>query len=106
MVQMEGDDGSHRPQLSLPRHTTRYWEAGPVDGALMIFLYGWPEIGLRWRAQIKAFASEGWRCTAAEMRGYGCPSAPIDAEAYALNEIVDDRLEGSVANFAADGVPV
>jgi pimeloyl-ACP methyl ester carboxylesterase len=59
----------------------------------MIFLYGWPEIGLRWRAQIKAFASEGWRCTAAEMRGYGCSSAPIDSEASALNEIVDDRLE-------------
>jgi hypothetical protein len=28
MVQMEGDDESNRPQLSLPHHTTRYWEAG------------------------------------------------------------------------------
>ena len=25
-----------------PRHTTHYWEAGPADGPLMIFLHGWP----------------------------------------------------------------
>jgi pimeloyl-ACP methyl ester carboxylesterase len=76
-----------------PRHTTCYWEAGPVDGPLIIFLHGWPEIGLMWRAQIEAFASEGWRCIAPEMRGYGGSSAPTASEAYALNEIVDDMVE-------------
>lgn len=44
------------------RHATRYWETGPVDGPLMIFLHGWPEIALVWRAQVEAFASEGWHC--------------------------------------------
>jgi pimeloyl-ACP methyl ester carboxylesterase len=75
------------------RHTTRYWQAGPVDGPLMIFLHGWPEIGLMWRAQIEAFASEGWHCVAPDMRGYGGSSAPTDSEAYTLNEIVDDMVE-------------
>jgi pimeloyl-ACP methyl ester carboxylesterase len=89
---------SQRPNLtqctfSSPRHTTRYWEAGPADGPLMIFLHGWPQIGLMWRAQIEAFASEGWRCVAPDMRGYGGSSAPAAHEAYALKEIVEDIVE-------------
>lgn len=79
--------------FSSPRHTTRYWEAGPVDGPLMIFVHGWPEIGLMWRAQVEAFASEGWHCVAPDMRGYGGSSAPAPSEAYALTEIVDDMVE-------------
>jgi pimeloyl-ACP methyl ester carboxylesterase len=79
--------------FSSPRHTTRYWEGGPVDGPVMIFLHGWPEIGLMWRAHIEAFASEGWRCVAPDMRGYGGSSAPTGSEAYALKEIVEDMVE-------------
>jgi pimeloyl-ACP methyl ester carboxylesterase len=66
--------------FSSPRHTTHYWQAGPAGGPLMIFLHGWPEIGLVWRAQMEAFAAEGWHCIAPDMR------------AYALKEIVDDMV--------------
>ncbi|HEX4065262.1 MAG TPA: alpha/beta hydrolase [Acidobacteriaceae bacterium] len=59
----------------------------------MIFVHGWPEIGLMWRAQVEAFASEGWHCVAPDMRGYGDSSAPGNAEAYALREIVQDMVE-------------
>src|ERR1700753_2530025 len=76
-----------------PRHTTRYWEAGPGEGPLMVFVRGWPEIGLMWRAQMEAFAAEGWRCVAPDMRGYGGSSAPPGSEAYALSEIVEDMVE-------------
>jgi pimeloyl-ACP methyl ester carboxylesterase len=79
--------------FSSPRHTTRYWEAGPADGPLIIFLHGWPEIGLMWRAHMEAFASEGFRCVAPDMRGYGGSSAPAQSEAYTLKEIVDDMVE-------------
>jgi pimeloyl-ACP methyl ester carboxylesterase len=58
----------------------------------MIFFHGWPGIGLVWRAQVKAFATEGWHCIAPDMRGYGS-SAPSAPEAYALKEIVDDMVE-------------
>jgi pimeloyl-ACP methyl ester carboxylesterase len=75
------------------RHITHFWEAGPADGPLMIFLHGWPGIGLIWRAQIEAFASEGRHCVAPDMRGYGGASAPTDPAAYALSEIVDDMVE-------------
>ena len=86
---------SHSPTHTFrsPRHTTHYWEAGLADGPLMFFLHGWPEIGLVWRAQIEAFASEGWHCIAPDMRGYGGSSAPSASEAYALKEIVDDMVE-------------
>jgi pimeloyl-ACP methyl ester carboxylesterase len=76
-----------------PRHTTHYWEAGPADGPLIIFLHGWPQIGLMWRAQIEAFAAEGWRCVAPDMRGYGSSSAPTASNAYALEELVGDMVE-------------
>jgi pimeloyl-ACP methyl ester carboxylesterase len=75
------------------RHTTRYLEAGPADGPLMIFLHGWPQIGLMWLSQLEAFASEGWHCVAPDMRGYGGSSAPTAPEAYTLSEIVQDMVE-------------
>jgi pimeloyl-ACP methyl ester carboxylesterase len=59
----------------------------------MIFLHGWPEIGLMWRAQMEAFASDGWNCIAPDMRGYGGSSSPTPSDAYALKEIVDDMVE-------------
>lgn len=31
------------------RHRTTWIEAGPKQGPLMIFLHGWPELGLVWR---------------------------------------------------------
>jgi len=46
-----------------------------------------------WRAQVEAFATEGWHCIAPDMRGYGGSSAPSASEAYALKEIVDDMVE-------------
>src|ERR1700761_2098623 len=76
-----------------PRHTTHYWEAGPADGPLMIFLHGWPGIGLMWRAQMEAFARQGWRCIAPDMRGYGASSKPRQYPAYAQAEIVEDMVE-------------
>jgi pimeloyl-ACP methyl ester carboxylesterase len=79
--------------FSSPRHTTRYWEAGPVSGPLILFLHGWPGIGLIWRAQMEAFASEGWHCVAPDMRGYGGSSAPTTPDAYSLRDIVGDMVE-------------
>jgi pimeloyl-ACP methyl ester carboxylesterase len=75
------------------RHTTAYWDAGPADGPLVIFVHGWPEIGLMWRAQMEAFAADGWHCIAPDMRGYGGSSAPTAPQAYAIREIVQDMVE-------------
>lgn len=75
------------------RVTTHYWEAGPVEGPLMIFVHGWPEIGLAWRAQMETLASEGWHCVAPDLRGFGDSSVPKAKEAYAIVEVVEDLVE-------------
>ena len=79
--------------FSTPRHTTHYLEAGPANGPLMIFLHGWPELSLIWRAQAEAFAADGWRCIAPDMRGYGESSIPSLSSAYALEHVVADMAE-------------
>jgi pimeloyl-ACP methyl ester carboxylesterase len=59
----------------------------------MVFIHGWPEIGLMWRAQLEAFSAEGWHCVAPDMRGYGGSSRPAASEAYCVSEIVQDMVE-------------
>jgi pimeloyl-ACP methyl ester carboxylesterase len=59
----------------------------------MIFVHGWPSIALMWRAQLEAFAADGWRCVAPDLRGYGGSSVPDAEDAYTIEEIVTDVLE-------------
>ncbi len=79
--------------FATPRHITHYLECGPAEGPLMVFLHGWPELSLIWRAQMEAFASGGWRCIAPDMRGYGGSSAPAGIDAYTNEQIVRDMAE-------------
>ncbi len=73
-----------------PRQSTHYLECGPAQGPLMIFLHGWPGIGAMWRAQMDAFAADGWHCVAPDLRGFGRSSAPHAIDAYAIEEVVAD----------------
>jgi len=82
-----------RKTLSTPRHRTVWMEQGPASGPLMIFLHGWPELGLVWRAQLDHFAGRGWRCVAPDMRGYGGSSVPATIASYAVSELVGDMTE-------------
>src|SRR5690242_10612195 len=70
--------GMRQHILETGRHRTAYLETGPADGPLMIFLHGWPELGLVWRAQLEHFGAAGWRCVAPDMRGYGGSSVPAE----------------------------
>ena len=79
--------------IETARHRTSYEEVGPADGPLMIFLHGWPELGIIWRAQLEHFARAGYRCIAPDMRGYGGSSVPPDQAAYAVRELVTDMTE-------------
>jgi pimeloyl-ACP methyl ester carboxylesterase len=59
----------------------------------MIFIHGWPELGLVWKAQLAYFGSKGWRCIAPDMRGYGGSSVPTLTAAYSVRELVADMVE-------------
>jgi pimeloyl-ACP methyl ester carboxylesterase len=82
-----------RHGFETPRHRTSWIEAGPANGPLLIFIHGWPELGLVWRYQIEHFAAQGWRCVAPDMRGYGGSSVPTSTAAYAVRELVRDMVE-------------
>ena len=75
------------------RHTTHFLECGPGNGPLMMFLHGWPELSLIWRAQMEAFAADDWHCVAPDMRGYGGSSAPAGSDAYTNEQVVSDMIE-------------
>lgn len=79
--------------FSTPRHTTHYIECGSTSGPLMIVLHGWPSIGLMWHAQMDAFAADGWRCVAPDLRGFGGSFAPEAVDAYTTQEVVADLAE-------------
>lgn len=79
--------------FSTPRQKTHYLESGPAGAPLMIFLHGWPCISLMWRAQMDAFAADGWHCVAPDLRGYGGSSAPAANDAYAIEHVVADMAE-------------
>ena len=75
------------------RHWTSWVEAGPPDGPLMVFLHGWPEIGLLWKRQLQHFGARGWRCVVPDMRGYGDSSVPDGIASYLVEEITLDIVE-------------
>src|ERR1700749_344534 len=55
-------------QFENTRTRISWIEAGPSDGPLMMFVHGWPELGLIWRPQIEFFCARGWRCVAPDIR--------------------------------------
>ena len=73
-------------------HTTFYLAAGPVDGPLIIFLHGWPELSISWRHQLPVLAGLGFRAVAPDMRGYGRSSVYARHEDYAQALIVADMI--------------
>ncbi len=60
-------------ELSLTANGIRFHAlgAGPEDGALVLFLHGFPELSRSWRHQLPALAAAGYRAVAPDMRGYG-----------------------------------
>jgi pimeloyl-ACP methyl ester carboxylesterase len=84
-----------------PRHTSFYLSCGPADGTPIIFVHGWPELGLSWRGQLPVFGALGFHAVAPDMRGYGRSSVPSEPSAYALEEIVAD-LVGLLDHLGAE----
>ena len=90
---VDGLPGFRTGEVRTARHRTFYLESGPTSGPLMIFLHGFPELGVVWTAQMAYFAARGWHCVAPDMRGYGGSAAPGEVAAYTVREISTDMVE-------------
>ena len=75
--------------------TQQVLEAGPDDGSapLVLFIHGFPELSLSWRAQVEAFAAAGYHAVAPDMRGYGGTDKPADTSAYSILNLVGDMVD-------------
>lgn len=80
-------------QLASGEHNLFYLAAGPIDGPMIVFVHGWPELSLSWRHQLPVFAALGFRCIAPDMRGYGRSQCYTNHEDYSLQACVGDLTQ-------------
>ena len=66
------------------RHTTFYLACGAEDATPIVFLHGWPELSISWRAPAASVCRPRLSRIAPDMRGYGRSSVYPRHEDYAL----------------------
>lgn len=73
--------------------TQQVLEAGPEDGELVLLIHGFPELGISWRAQVRALAEAGYRAVAPDMRGYGGTDRPQARDDHTILHLVGDMVD-------------
>jgi len=63
------------------------------SGPLVLFIHGFPELGISWRAQVEALGEAGFHAVAPDMRGYGGTDRPEAREAYSILDLVGDMVD-------------
>src|SRR5436190_21990701 len=73
--------------------------AGPIGGALVLLLHGFPESRYSWREALPVLAAAGYRAVAPDQRGYSPGARPDPAELanYAFDKLVADAIEIAAA---------
>ncbi len=66
--------------------------AGPEGGDLVLLLHGFPQFADSWAGVMMPLATGGFRVVAVSQRGYSPEARPLEVEAYALREFVEDVL--------------
>jgi pimeloyl-ACP methyl ester carboxylesterase len=66
--------------------------SGPVDGAPVLFIHGWPDSHRLWRHQVAALSEAGFRTIAPDLRGFGDSDKPADVAAYRVAHTVADMI--------------
>ena len=59
-------------------------------GRAVVFLHGFPDLGMSWRHQARAIADAGFLAVCPDLRGYGASDRPARVGDYALTKISDD----------------
>lgn len=94
--------GTIQRDVALPTGVRlRTYRRGPTDAPTILFLHGFPELALSWRAQLEALGDD-FHTVAVDMRGFGGSSKPRHRRAYRLDllradiESLIDELGGNV----------
>lgn len=69
-----------------------YYEDGPADGPVVLFVHGFPELAYSWRHQVPAVAAAGYRAIAIDVRGYGRSGKPARIDEYRTVRHVADNV--------------
>ncbi|EYT64691.1 hypothetical protein H483_0103445 [Dietzia sp. UCD-THP] len=78
--------------FSRGRLTFRAIDSGPVDGAVVVLLHGFPQRTSSWNAVIPHLHAAGFRTLVLDQRGYCSTARPSGRRAYRLSELVGDVL--------------
>lgn len=62
------------------------------SGPAVIFVHGFPDLGIGWQHQLAPVAEAGFRAIAPDMRGFGASSFPYPVEAYTMAELTGDLV--------------
>lgn len=75
--------------------TQQILEGGHEDGdaPLVLLIHGFPELGISWRAQVRALAEAGFHAVAPDMRGYGGTDRPGRTEDHTILHLVGDMVD-------------
>ena len=65
---------------------------GPISGAPVLLLHGFPQTRHMWRHQLRALAAAGFRGVAPDQRGYSAGARPTAVESYASALLTADGL--------------
>jgi len=89
------------PELPEPKRITSYERAGltfdvidegPIDGAPVVLLHGFPQRASSWAKVTPLLNEPGFRTLAPDQRGYSPGARPSGRRAYKATELVDDVL--------------
>jgi len=62
------------------------------EGAVVLFVHGFPETSHAWRHQLRAVAAAGFHAVAPDLRGYGRTEVPPDIGRYSVFDLVGDLV--------------
>jgi pimeloyl-ACP methyl ester carboxylesterase len=65
-------------------------DSGPLDGAPVVLLHGFPQRATSWRKVAPLLGEAGFRTYAPDQRGYSRRARPRGRRAYNIRELVDD----------------
>lgn len=65
-------------------------DQGPIDGAVVVLLHGFPQLNTSWNAVAEQLHAAGYRTIAPNQRGYADGARPRGRWAYRMTELVAD----------------